>query len=168
MTTSADAPETPAESPAADDRALLDWLSARDAACPVCDYGLRGIPEARCPECAAPLELAVASPRAVHAPWIFAVVSYSMAMGFDAVVATMISVVTVISGTYNQVGPYVLFGGFFTAAALCGIGLLRTVRGRRRWLRRGVKEQWSKARLVFYIVGGAHGVAGALFIFLVN
>ena len=164
MTTSGALPETTTS----DERALLDWLSTRDASCPICDYGLRGIPEAQCPECAAPLELAVATPRAVHAPWVFAVVSFSMALGFDAVVATMISVMTVVSASYNQPAPYVLFGGFFLAASLCGYGLVRTIRGRRRWLRRGVKEQWSRARLVFFVVGGAHASAGALFIALVN
>jgi len=164
MTTTA----TPAETAPADERALLDWLSSRDAGCPICDYNLRGVASARCPECASPLELSVASPRAVHAPWVFAVVSFSMALGFNAVVATMISVVTVISASYNQIGPYVLFGGFSFAALVCAIGLLRTIRGRRRWLRRSTKQQWAKARLIFFIVGGAHGIAGALFIYLVN
>ena len=152
----------------ADERALLEWLCARDAGCPICDYNLRGVGSARCPECASPLELAVASPRAVHAPWVFAVVSFSMALGFNAVMATMIAVVTVISATYNQIGPFVVFGVFFFAALLCGIGALRTIRARRRWLRRSTKEQWSKARLIFFVVGGVHGIAGALFIYLVS
>ena len=55
-----------------DERALLVWLEARDAPCPVCGYNLRGVASARCPECAAPLRLEVGSVQTRTGPWLLA------------------------------------------------------------------------------------------------
>lgn len=36
---------------------LIQYLAENDARCPACGYGLRGLPQPRCPECAMMLDL---------------------------------------------------------------------------------------------------------------
>ena len=43
---------------------LRRYLSDRDVACPECSYNLRGLREARWPECGTPLEIGVHSRQA--------------------------------------------------------------------------------------------------------
>ena len=51
-TTAADSAAPQAPAPAAPPSAAPDWSSVREAVrCPLCEYDLRGLAEARCPEC---------------------------------------------------------------------------------------------------------------------
>ena len=45
----------------ADERLLLTWLEDRDVPCPRCQYNLRNLSTAVCPECEEPLMLSVAN-----------------------------------------------------------------------------------------------------------
>src|SRR5206468_3407523 len=79
----------------ADDRALVEFVATRDAACPVCSYNLRGLTAAVCPECSARLHLRVGSENLRLGPWFAGVVSLAVGLGFDGVVSLMIGAVSV-------------------------------------------------------------------------
>lgn len=109
------------------DDLLLNFLAMYDAECPACGYGLRGVPEARCPECSAPLHLEVASVQSSPGPWLLAVCSWTLALGFDGVMALIFGVVgiaLVVSGTPVAAAfPYIFMGTFFVLTVASVIGL---------------------------------------------
>src|ERR1700678_2777121 len=53
-----------------DDAALVDWLSIRDAPCPLCGYNLRGLASPRCPECGHSLGLSVSLVEPFLKAWV--------------------------------------------------------------------------------------------------
>jgi hypothetical protein len=136
-------------------RHLLAYLAEHDAACPVCGYGIRGLSWALCPECGSELRLGVASPRLVPGPWLLAVVSFALALGFDGVVSTMMAVGILISGetAWEPIGLATAF-----VALSCGMlaGVLGVARSRAWWSRRTVGRQWGVALATFAGVGLAH------------
>ncbi|MCC6660530.1 MAG: hypothetical protein IT437_06550 [Phycisphaerales bacterium] len=147
--------------------ALLSWLAGNDAPCPVCSYNLRGLKEPRCPECAAPLHLAVGSTHFVTGPWVLALVALSLAMGFDGVVLVLMTV----GGTIGWIaeGPpppgflWVIgsiYAGFTVLASVCGLGVWLLLRGRRAWLSQTPRRQWRVAVGLFAGVGVVHLLYG--------
>lgn len=151
------------------DPLLLSFLGERDALCPVCDYNLRGLKVDRCPECAAHLHLQVGSENLRLGPWVFAVVSFALAVGFDAVVGLMVSIAFTASFfSPQQVAPIVrqqhliLLGGFLGLALTCIAAIFMLVRRRRRWMMMPRKAQWRWAGVIFASVFVVHLVAGLL------
>ncbi|MFU8830317.1 MAG: hypothetical protein ACNA8P_12910, partial [Phycisphaerales bacterium] len=72
---------------------LVAFLAGRSAPCPRCDYDLRDICSAVCPECAEPLVLKIGSPRARFG-WLL----FAMAPGcFSGVAACFLAVPITVS-----------------------------------------------------------------------
>ena len=74
---SVQAPTTnaPAESEVAmaareEEVALVEFLRHRDAACPLCEYNLRGLTSARCPECGRELRLSIGLTEPYLRAWV--------------------------------------------------------------------------------------------------
>lgn len=153
------------------DDLLLSFLASCDVACPACGQGLRGVPEARCPECAAPLHLEVASVQTSPGPWLFAVCAWTLALGFDGVVALIFIVVNialiVTQTTPPAAFPYIFLGTFLSLSAASAVGLHRVITTRTRWLARPRGTQWRDAIVTFVAVAIVHSLVGATF-FLAN
>ena len=149
------------------DPMVTAWLAERDAACPVCDYNLRGVELPVCPECASPLQLAVASPGAVHGPWVFAIVSLAMGLGFDAVMVVLFVSLRLYFGPTP--GPFLLIfvSVFLCLAVACASPMVWTIRTRRRWFQRARSSQWRRAWAIFLLVGAVHTVVGLSFFALI-
>ena len=150
---------------------LLAHLADHDAECPVCGYGLRGITSPICPECAAPLHLAVASERTGVGPWLVGVIACALALGFDAVVFVLIAGGATVTYASRGVLPLqpVVMGGLFGAFALAsGIALGAVLRSRRSWARRPRRSQWVTGWAIFGGVGLAHVGFAVLLIATLN
>jgi hypothetical protein len=157
------------------DGALLAWLGSNDAPCPVCSYNLRGLKEPRCPECASPLHLAVGSSHFLTGPWILALVSFALAMGFDGVVVTLMS----IGGTLALLaeGPPTrgdfwifgtLYGGFVVMLGASSCGAWFMLRRRKAWLSQAPKRQWRAAAATFAGVFLVHLAFAVTVVMVVN
>ncbi len=147
----------------ADDVVLVGYLADRDAACPVCDYNLRGLKKAVCPECAAPLRLQVGSENLRIGPWSLCIVSLTMGLGFDGVVAFLLGLSLAIApppspGLVMQ-ALWVL-GGFATLAAVCGGGVWWFLTRRRVWNRVPVGRQRAIGWSLFTVTGIVHAIYG--------
>jgi hypothetical protein len=158
-----------------DRRALLEWLAKHDDPCPICAYALRGVPEAKCPECGAQLRLSVASPNASTGAWALAVVSFSLALGFDGVVLFMGGVAALIDLITNGISwsgdapQILLFASPLIVLALASAtGLWWFFTRRRTWALLSRRRQWRLAVLVFLLVGAAHCVGGLTMIWIGN
>jgi len=150
----------------------LSFLADNDTPCPICRYNLRGLLTPRCPECAAPLHLAVASPNLHLGPFVLTIVSFSLAAGFDLVVATMVGIMTSIHATMaasaTWIGPAILASVLGTAGLTC-IGLvILLVKKRHRWNRLPLRHQWAAAVATFLIVGLSHAGLGAFLLTILN
>lgn len=151
------------------DAALLSWLSVNDAPCPVCSYNLRGLKEPRCPECASPLHLSVGSSHFLTGPWVLAMVSFALAMGFDGVVLVLMTVGGAV-GTIAEGPPPpgvlwvmgTIYAGFLTLAGACGVGVWLLLRRRRAWLSQTPRRQWRVAGATFVGVGLLHLLYGVV------
>jgi hypothetical protein len=150
------------------DPLLLSFLDTRDAPCPVCDYNLRGLKVDRCPECAAHLHLRVGSENTRLGPWLGAVLSFSLAVGFDAVMGLLVSIIFTVSlfAPPQTVPPIVrqqhiiLLVGFVGLALACGGAILMLVKRRRRWMMMPRRRQWRIAAVIFVLVFLVHLLAG--------
>ncbi len=60
---------------------LLQFLSDRDVACPLCGYNLRGLTSPRCPECGRELQLAVGLTEPYLRAWVALVVVAAASAG---------------------------------------------------------------------------------------
>lgn len=145
---------------------LLQFLAREAAACPVCGYGLAGLRSDRCPECAAPLSLAVASARSSSPAWVVAVCSVSLGLGFDGVVSVLLLIAATVSFVMQGPPPgipwqAVLVGGTFPALTCAGLGAITgLVRVRRRWRMAPARRQWVWAAGVFALTGAVHAAVG--------
>ena len=78
-------PDEPAiDAEATDERFLVTYLADRDAACPRCDYNLRSLSTARCPECGLPLSLVIGTLEPLQAWWVTLLISTGLVAGFGA------------------------------------------------------------------------------------
>lgn len=140
---------------------VIEYLSGHDAACPACGYGLRGIADPVCPECAAPLHIEIASIRSSAGPWLLALVSWTLALGFDGVVALIFTTALAVTRPpLSQAYPYI-FASTFTVLTLGGaVGISRVLRTRSMWVTRPRRTQWQHAFLTFFLVAGMHAAVG--------
>jgi len=144
---------------------VVTYLAEHDAACPVCAYGLRGVPAPVCPECSAPLHLEVASAQSAPGPWLLALVSWALALGFDAVVGLLVTIgVLVARPPLSTIYPYVFVGTFLTLSAASAFGLTRVLGSRGRWSARPRRAQWQGAVITFVAVALVHAAVGAVLI----
>ena len=157
----------------ADHAALLKWLADHDELCPACRYDLRGLAAIHCPECDSRLTLSVSSPDIRLGPWLLAVISFALGLGFDAVVCVLFAVGATIALASNPPagsGPppsfYVLPASLIVLALACFTGIAWLVRRRHRWLRLTPRAQWKGALAVFVGVGAVHLFVGIVFIVL--
>lgn len=141
---------------------LIGWLEARDIPCPVCRYNLRDLKVPTCPECSAPLRLAVASPSTNMAPWFVACVALALAVGFDGVVTVLISFGLIVFPP-KAIRPAVsLLGAFLVLTLICIACLVRAYRARPRWAYWPRARQWWTAIAIFAATGIGHAVFGVL------
>lgn len=151
---------------------LLAYLKDHDAACPICRYNLRGLATARCPECAAPLQLAVASPNLHLGPLVLTIVSFALAAGFDLVVGLMMGTVLIIhanmAAAATWMAPALVSSTLTTIGVTCVACIILLVRLRHRWNRIPIKKQWIVGVVVFLLVGFSHAGLGALLISILN
>jgi len=154
-------PATPPADP------VVAYLADHDATCPVCDYGLRGVPAPTCPECAAPLHLEVASNQAISSkaapgPWLLALGAWTLALGFDGVMSLIFTTVIVVARPpLAVIYPYALAGTFITLSAATVVGISHVLRSRRRWSAKPRRAQWRDAAVSFIAVAAAHAAVGA-------
>ncbi|MCK6477079.1 MAG: hypothetical protein L6Q35_09645 [Phycisphaerales bacterium] len=151
-------------SPVPDNVLLRQFLATRSAECPVCGYDLKALPTDRCPECSSSLRLGVYSDNLRMGPWFLAVVSWTLALGFDGVVlCIMLAVLTFES---PKTPPEIrtaafMIGSFAGLAALSGVGLWWVyTRRRTRWQRWPARVQWTVAVCMFLGVGLGHALYG--------
>jgi len=151
---------------------LLSFLADNDTPCPICRYNLRGLLSLRCPECAAPLRLSVASPNLHLGPFVLTIVSLSLAAGFDVVVATMVSIVTTIhanlAASATWIGPAVIASVLGTTGLTCLGLVILLFKQRHRWNRLPIRKQWAVGIATFLIVGVSHAGLGGMLISVVN
>ena len=149
----------------ADDASLVQFVATRDAPCPVCSYNLRGLQAAKCPECSAPLHLQVGSENLKLGAWFVSCTSCALALGFDGVVATVMTVALIrhpppSRGTLLPV--LIVYTGFLVLAAASGTVLALLFKRRSRFLRQDRARQWQVAWAIFGVVFVVHALFGGV------
>lgn len=142
------------------DAHLTAFLAGHEAECPVCGYALAGITQPTCPECAAPLSLAIASPNTGLGPWVTAIVSLAMAIGFDAVAAFMFTIPLIFASGRPPPMAYALWLGLVTLGALCLASMIFLVKRKRSWHHMPRKKQWIFAIGIACVVFVVHAAFG--------
>lgn len=151
------------------DPLLLAHLAQTDSPCPVCDYNLRNLTTDTCPECSAKLNLRVGSENLTLGPWLGAMLPFALAVGFDAVMSLIFTVMFTVSRFANPPpAPYVTnqfikaLSVFLTLTLTCGIAIVILVRGRRRWMMLPRRVQWRFVAIAFASVFIIHVIVGLL------
>ncbi|MGV6813678.1 MAG: hypothetical protein ACWA5W_01570 [Phycisphaerales bacterium] len=146
---------------------MVAYLESHDAPCPVCGYNLRGVVLEVCPECQAPITLAIGSEQARLGPWLFAMLSFAMALGFDAVVGMLLVVPIVMSG--GEQDAELFLSGSLVTLGLVSVGMLWVLMVRKRaWLAMARRRQMRAAWLIFGAVFVVHLMVGVGFVLLVR
>jgi hypothetical protein len=135
---------------------LTQFLAGRDAPCPVCRYNLRDLTGAHCPECGAPLVLAVGSHQARFGVLLLAIVPSVMML----TLALLIYAICLDAGW----PPSQLWGVWTTIflGPLEGLAAVWLYRRRAGFMRRRRAAQWYivaatwSAHVVFWVVGMLH------------
>ena len=118
---------------------LTQYLSDRDAECPVCGYNLRGLTTTRCSECGVPIELTVSSPDLRIPSWITGIIAVSTVTGFYVLVIAFL----LINGIRDSMPPLDESWPVYTGAALGSLMLAGLIVGRRRFHRLSMLWRWS-------------------------
>ncbi|MBN2445544.1 MAG: hypothetical protein JXO22_02385 [Phycisphaerae bacterium] len=127
---------------------LLEFVSDRDAWCPLCGYNVRALTEARCPECGQELVLTVGV-RDLSIIWLIVTLVPTMFSGIAAALLSVPMIVTLIMTPAMSApwGFYVLVS-FGWASGIFGILL---VRRRYAFLRQPHKKQKAQALVTWSI-----------------
>jgi hypothetical protein len=88
-----------------------------------------------------------------------AIVSFALALGFDGVI-TLIMCIGIAMAPNPGLIAIGLVSLFLLLTGSMATGLIVVARGRTRWTRRPVKEQWALAGTIFVAVGGLHALIG--------
>ena len=160
-------PTEPNDPAPPDHRALAAWLRDHDEDCPVCAYSLRGVPSPACPECNAPISLGVRSPHAIAGPWSLALISFSLALGFDAVMS-LILLAPLIATAGEDAEAIIIWSVMIALGAVSGVGVAWLLTRRRVWMRLSPPAQWRAALTIFVGVGLLHLVAGGALVVVLN
>lgn len=138
---------------------LAEFLATNDASCPRCGHGLRGLAEARCPECGLPIELGVCGVgEAASGSWLSALIGANLGTGAGAGMGGYMLLVRLNGGVF----PLWYMAGF-TMIAMAGVGAtIGLLRVRRRWGTHPGRVRTAVAVLVW--VAAAAGPAGMLFL----
>lgn len=156
-------PAAPASDPGPDEALLVAWLSSRDVVCPVCSYNLRDLKTAICPECSARLRLQVGSENLSLGPWALAALSFALALGFDAVITTIMTIIFTVAeppSPHEFFKVSVVLISFYCMDAACGLCLFTLFRRRKHWARMSRRAQWRTAWAIFFGVGVVHLLFG--------
>ncbi len=143
---------------------LIDWLAHHDAACPVCAYALRGLQADRCPECGCSLSLGVTSDQLAPGPWLVAIISFALALGFDGVIALFLSAAILFEPPRSPAEfrtAATMLTGFYLLGGACLLGVIAISRRRRHWNRMPRARQRWVAAGIFLTVGLVHAAFGA-------
>jgi hypothetical protein len=142
---------------------LLAWLSGREVMCPACGYNLKDLKKPACPECGAPLELTVASPRLNPGPWIASMIFVALGAGFDSVVTVLVVGAMILSpprAPAEWMQAWVIFVTFLVLTSACTGVLAWMYRSRRRWVYWSRRWCIAVAWASFLITGLVHGLVG--------
>lgn len=146
------------------DEFLLSFIQQHEAACPVCAYALSGLETPKCPECGAGLELRVGTSTPRMGPWLLALISVALALGFDGVASLMMTIGLVNSPpppASTQAWQVYLAYGTFTGLTLAGlVGVLLLLRLRRRVWKLQPSRGWTLAVGLFIAIGVLHALVG--------
>ncbi len=144
---------------------LHTYLETHDALCPICSYNLRGVSLGNCPECNAPIELAIGSSQLKLGAWLTAMLAIAMALGFDVVIGMLLVVPVIITG--GEDGAILFLAGSLTTLGLACIGMLWVLLANRRgWLKMGQRSQWKAAWAIFIAVFVIHLAVGVGFVLI--
>lgn len=141
---------------------ILDaFLQTEHAPCPICDYDLHKVSGAMCPECGSPIQLGVVSPHAKPGPWLFGVISFALALGFDGVVLLLMFVPMFAQGVPAfSAAPqfWLIYLMMWCLGGASAAGLVFVLRRKRRWQTSPPESQWRRAWAVFLGVGFGHAL----------
>lgn len=147
------------------DAHLTAFLAEHGAECPVCGYALDGITRPACPECAAPLALAISSPNLGFGPLITAIVALALAVGFDGVFSLLMTIPIV----FEPGAPTFIFILWFGLIALGLVSLLLLIAlatRRKQWQRKTRRAQWIRAIFISVVVFLVHAAFGGGMMYL--
>ena len=135
---------------------LLAFLADRDAACPACNYNLRGLTQPVCPECGKKIELRIGLAEGMSGSWITALVSSLLPAGIG-LPFNILLMIAVISDPYFTVDelfrePEALpFLALALYTLLCIPASVLLLVFRRRFLRLQSQTQSSIAATLVFI-----------------
>jgi len=144
-----------------EDDMLLEFIASRDADCPNCGYSVRGLERPICPECGTGLELGVVAQRVAVGPWLVAIVSLSLAAGFDGVLFIVGMGEQMFRPPMNpMIAPIVFAFGLAALIQLAWIAVL--AKRRARWARLQIGTQRALAAAYFFGILIVHATVGLL------
>ncbi|MGB7160813.1 MAG: hypothetical protein WBD40_22300 [Tepidisphaeraceae bacterium] len=125
-----------------DEAVLLDYLRARDVACPLCGYNLRGLTAGRCPECGRELQLSVGLVEPRIGAWVTCLVAVTAAggMGLMAILSIARHGWEVVFAPGGAVQVVTISYFLVTAVVVPALIVLR-----RRYRRLSQTAQWALA-----------------------
>lgn len=149
--------------PDQNDALVLEFLSRTDAPCPACGYNCHALARPACPECGAPLTLALASEQAKLGPWATAALLFALGAGFDGVISILLTVSLVVFPPRAGVYRMLAILATFMVLALAQLFVLHAMyRRRHRFLAMPRPDQWRRAGALFAGVFFFHAIYGLL------
>jgi hypothetical protein len=150
---------------------LQALLATRDIPCPVCAYNLRSNESNNCPECGAALDLRVGSMDLKLGPWLTAMLSVALPLGFVATytaLGLLFNVAMILGGDASLPSLWATLRRTAVLALVCAVYALflrRIIRQRRKFWARPLWVQWRSAVLYAVLAPGAL-LAAPLLLFL--
>ena len=149
---------------AVDDTAqLATYLATHDLLCPVCGYNLHLIQSTRCPECGASLELRVGSSDLRLISWITSLLSFTIPLGFFAVL-TVIGLSVFLRHGFHSNRDWAMIYASAGSAVVFALIVVVLIRKRRRFWKLTPRRQRLIGLLSLIVAGGALGAFLAMFV----
>ncbi len=140
---------------------LVEYLQTCSDRCPGCGYILRGLTEAKCPECGEPLVLSVEKSDETVRSYLAGLGALSAATGFNGLVLAFFLIVRLFDGLpLNR--PYlpVTSVGF----VITGTALVAWIRNRRRFQRRSGKQRVTLCYITWVLLLASFAAVVATFL----